>query len=403
MQKTNESPLHLAIYFGHKEVVELLLRNGADPNLADAKGLTPLHVICKRDENDDGLLERFFEINDEKHQLVRVNARDTFGNTPLHSLYKFARYDHLMVAKFLLQKGADPNLANEDGSTLLHLICKRDSNDEERLTEVLIQLCDEVNRPVQVDVVDKLMGQTPLHLAVEYCCQEVVEELLRAGTDPNLADVEGLTPLHIICQRRPGDDLASSFFYYTDELQQTVLVNARDKLGRTPLQSAVARFLPKTVNELLNRGADLSSFVFPTDSYFSEKFNSRKYCWLTFKLRLVSGALDVVKNLEKRGYEFQQSDALAFMKFFAKNELFEKSSEDFDQASFYRFEKLPKEPSLACAQHLSEIIFRRWSLEPLLELTDHYQLPILCCEIIIEKLTNEELCNVCLAAAGQNS
>uniref|UniRef100_A0ABD2XDB8 Ankyrin repeat protein n=1 Tax=Trichogramma kaykai TaxID=54128 RepID=A0ABD2XDB8_9HYME len=48
-EKTGDSPLHFALANEHKNVAELLLRNGADPNLADEDGWTPLHVICLMD------------------------------------------------------------------------------------------------------------------------------------------------------------------------------------------------------------------------------------------------------------------------------------------------------------------------------------------------------------------
>uniref|UniRef100_A0ABD2WVN7 BACK domain-containing protein n=1 Tax=Trichogramma kaykai TaxID=54128 RepID=A0ABD2WVN7_9HYME len=58
-----------------------------------------------------------------------------------------------------------------------------------------------------------------------------------------------------------------------------------------------------------------------------------------------------------------------------------------------------------CCRHLHEKLtkrfFRRWALDPFMDLT-RQRLPILCCEMIIEQLKNEDLWHICLAAQGQN-
>ncbi|CAB0027857.1 unnamed protein product, partial [Trichogramma brassicae] len=115
------------------------------------------------------------------------------------------------------------------------------------------------------------------------------------------------------------------FFNINDSRRQSVQVNARNNLDRTPLQLAVANLLPYVVDDLLNHGADLSSFVFPSESYFAENFDPEINHSINFKLRLASGALATVEILEKRGYELDHSNALTIMKFFAKYDLFEKS------------------------------------------------------------------------------
>ncbi len=47
-----ESPLHLAAAYGHRDFVELLLKNGADKNIEDHTGQRPVHwaVRYKQDE-----------------------------------------------------------------------------------------------------------------------------------------------------------------------------------------------------------------------------------------------------------------------------------------------------------------------------------------------------------------
>ncbi|KAL7304496.1 hypothetical protein TKK_0003288 [Trichogramma kaykai] len=48
-KSSGDVPLHLALKYGQQElVVELFLKKGANPNLANRQGLTPLHIICLR-------------------------------------------------------------------------------------------------------------------------------------------------------------------------------------------------------------------------------------------------------------------------------------------------------------------------------------------------------------------
>ncbi|KAL7296297.1 hypothetical protein TKK_0010315 [Trichogramma kaykai] len=55
-----------------------------------------------------------------------------------------------------------------------------------------------------------------------------------------------------------------------------------------------------------------------------------------------------------------------------------------------------------CFLHLCKIMsrgfFRRWAV-PFFEELTHYRLPILCSNMIIDHLTNDDLFNICLAAS----
>ncbi|CAB0032597.1 unnamed protein product, partial [Trichogramma brassicae] len=87
----------------------------ADPNLSNAEGSTPLHVICDK-WFDAGLAKLFFEINDRKQQTVHINAVDNKGRTPL----QLAVNNLLLgVVDLLLDRGADlSNLTFSSASTL---------------------------------------------------------------------------------------------------------------------------------------------------------------------------------------------------------------------------------------------------------------------------------------------
>ncbi|CAB0033042.1 unnamed protein product [Trichogramma brassicae] len=56
-------PLLLALTHGHARLASLLLGNSADPNVCNLARESDLHVIVKRNDDDDHLLlERFFEV-----------------------------------------------------------------------------------------------------------------------------------------------------------------------------------------------------------------------------------------------------------------------------------------------------------------------------------------------------
>ncbi|CAB0039396.1 unnamed protein product [Trichogramma brassicae] len=76
-------PPNLASFRNDERVIELLLRNGAGPNIADAKKCTALHLLCTRVDDNDVLVKTLFEINEANHRRVDIEARDKDGNTPL--------------------------------------------------------------------------------------------------------------------------------------------------------------------------------------------------------------------------------------------------------------------------------------------------------------------------------
>uniref|UniRef100_A0ABD2XA48 Uncharacterized protein n=1 Tax=Trichogramma kaykai TaxID=54128 RepID=A0ABD2XA48_9HYME len=232
-----------------EEVVELLLRRGADPNLANKKGETPLHIICQRSWGD-GLAKLFFEILDERQQRIQIDAQDKLGNTPLYWALLRGRNK---LAESLLRRGAGPNSVNDKGETPLHIIAQKDGDCE--IVELFFQINDEFNRLVQINARDKL-GNTPLHVALKSQKERIVELLLRRDADPTLVNEKGETPLHIICETDDNESLIKLFFDVIENLGKIVEIDARDHSNETPLKVALRRNKKKVAEFLLRRGAD---------------------------------------------------------------------------------------------------------------------------------------------------
>jgi ankyrin repeat protein len=127
-----QSPLHTAAYYGHLEVMRLLLDAGVDPSARDASyGSTPLghalfagrteaaELLAERttdvfDVIRMGRLDRLATLLDEDPQ--RISATTRAGSSVLHFLPSDAAKAG-PIAKLLLGRGADPNAKDGEGRT----------------------------------------------------------------------------------------------------------------------------------------------------------------------------------------------------------------------------------------------------------------------------------------------
>lgn len=101
-----ETPLHLAMYDGRREVAELLLASQADVNAQNTTGETPLHLAARKGYRE--LVELLLD-----HQ-AEVNAKDGQDATPLHGA---AAAGHKAVVELLLSHNADPGARDKSGRT----------------------------------------------------------------------------------------------------------------------------------------------------------------------------------------------------------------------------------------------------------------------------------------------
>ncbi|KUL85021.1 hypothetical protein ZTR_07820 [Talaromyces verruculosus] len=105
--------------------------------------------------------------------------------------------------------------------------------------------------PDAVDVTNS-DGETPLHIAATEGRFEAVVELLRAGANTLLQDVDGRTVLHIaVCKEHV--DLVHLLL---DGHHGQTLIRISDSAGKTPLHQAVMQGCDQIVQIFLAKGAD---------------------------------------------------------------------------------------------------------------------------------------------------
>uniref|UniRef100_A0A670YC53 Oxysterol-binding protein n=1 Tax=Pseudonaja textilis TaxID=8673 RepID=A0A670YC53_PSETE len=164
------TPLHLACYFGHTNVVKDLLEAGAD-----------------------------------------VNVLNDMGDTPLHRASFTGRKEVVML---LLECDADTLIVNGNGQTAKEVTHDKEIREmleavertqERKLEELLLQAAREgetgkvtalLNRsnPPDINCTDQ-MGNTPLHCSAYRAHKHCALKLLKCGADTNIKNKNGQTPL----------------------------------------------------------------------------------------------------------------------------------------------------------------------------------------------------------------
>ena len=103
------TPLHLSAREGHRDVSQVLIDHGADPDKMAYFGKTPLHEAAMNGHRD--LVQLLIDNG------ANLNRGDIFKQTPLYSASKNGHCD---VVQCLLGNGAKPNEADANGETPLY-------------------------------------------------------------------------------------------------------------------------------------------------------------------------------------------------------------------------------------------------------------------------------------------
>jgi ankyrin len=146
------------------------------------------------------------------------------------------------AARALIQKGANVNATEGDGTTALHWAAHRD---DLATVDLLIRSGARVNAAND-------LGATPLWAACLNGNPAIVRRLLQAGANPNAALLLGETPL-MVAARSGSAEVVEQL------AAKGANVNARAARGQTALMWAVSQRHPDVVKVLLAHGADVQA------------------------------------------------------------------------------------------------------------------------------------------------
>lgn len=171
-----KTPLHLAVEFGHNDIVKLLLDKKADVNAKTAFGFTPLHFAAMkgRKEVADMLISK----------KCKLDIKNTFGITPI---FMAASLGHVDVLELLLSKGIAVDTKGKNGMTLMHAAALGGS------VTAALKL---IEKGVDVNA-QNIFGKSALHFAAAEGHKGVVELLAAKNANINIKSLDGKTPLNM--------------------------------------------------------------------------------------------------------------------------------------------------------------------------------------------------------------
>ncbi|EGT47304.1 hypothetical protein CAEBREN_20525 [Caenorhabditis brenneri] len=216
--------------------VERLLNEGANPNLHNDDGLTPLHQ-CAIDDNQQIMLLLL-------ERGANVNAQDTEQWTPLHAAACCA---HINIVKILIQAGANLLAVNAEGN-MPYDICDHEETldvieSEMAARGITQQYIDEMRGAPEKAMLDDMKmlhqqgreldvrapdGSSYLHVAAANGYYDVAAFLLTCSVSPTLRDNDSWHPIHAAaCWAQP--DLIELLCQYGAD------IHAKTKNGETPM------------------------------------------------------------------------------------------------------------------------------------------------------------------------
>jgi len=222
-------------------IIKILVAAGADLNVADDNGETPLMLLASQDFSETAIVALLKE-----GARASINAKDQQGRT---ALMLAAQTGFVERIKKLLDAGASINMRDNKRQTALTYAALGYSarSDIIRFLVAAGLRADDENDD----------GQTALMLTAQRHVADAISHLLKAGADPNKKDKVGRTALMY----------AVSEAVYPDRVPDAVIsligagadVNAADESGQTVLIFALRGRSLQSIKRLLEGGARVNA------------------------------------------------------------------------------------------------------------------------------------------------
>ena len=277
--------LHLAVHYDQREIITLLVSNGANLEAKNDRSLTPLFLAVEMNNpqvaelliklgsdvsclNNDGLMPVHFAVSKGFIPVVElllengVNIDVKTAEYDLTPLMIASASGRLSMAEFLIEKGANVNAwSTKKNMSVLSISNMVDDRDMARLlrqhgAEAFVgpPSTGTVDSDGPTDLSDILPPST-LALFLTACARGDLKEIkagLATGQDIQCSDMNGNSPLHLAVR-------SGCLAPVKHLVEKGAQIESSDVLGYTPLHTAVVEGHNDIVDFLLTHGASVNA------------------------------------------------------------------------------------------------------------------------------------------------
>uniref|UniRef100_A0A8C3JC83 Ankyrin repeat domain 27 n=1 Tax=Calidris pygmaea TaxID=425635 RepID=A0A8C3JC83_9CHAR len=267
-----DTPLHIAARWGYQGIIEVLLQNGANPEIQNRMKETSLQ--CALNSKILSLMELNY-LTFERGQ----SASESPLRSPQHSTETFSRGSSVSSLSSASADIRQEEVKNSYKEVEKLLRAVADGDLEMKFARISAN-----GLGVNVSNQD---GFTPLHVAALHGHSELVSLLLKHGASISAKDAKQAVPLHLACQKGHLQVVKCLMDYNAKQ-------NKKDIYGNTPLIYACLNGQYETTALLLQRGASVNLSNAKGNTALHEAVMGRNEALVT--LLLQNGAMTHLRN-----------------------------------------------------------------------------------------------------------